>query len=135
MSYPFNAILRSGTAGSPSGSPGWVSGRIASAEGDAAVVEVFDLGTYWMQTGLLQISIKASAAVASIAAFGSDDGSTNDTPLAVASTGLAFATSLSGAGTVMGLVLPSGRYVRFAITNGAGAQDANSGVRITAFPA
>ena len=111
----------------------WVSGNPASLAISGTSTVVFDLGADWQLYGLLQFHIRGSQALASINAYGGDDVSA---PWSLcATTGSALALTLTAAGTVVATAIPTGRFVRIVIVNGATAQDTTAAVRLTAHPA
>jgi len=111
----------------------WVSGNPASLAISGTSTVVFDLGSDWQCYGLLTLHARGSQALASISAFGGDDVAA-PWPLA-ATTGSALAMTLTAAGIAVATAMPTGRYVRVVLVNGATAQDATAAVRLTANPA
>lgn len=112
----------------------WLSGNPASLAIGATSTIVFDLGADWQSYGLLQVAVRGTQALASINAYGSDDGTTTATPLC-ATSGSALAMTLAAAGDAVAAALPSGRFIIVVLVNGAAAQGATATVRLTAHPA
>lgn len=135
-------VLRTDVSAIPLGVgnvPGWVSGSPANLAASTNVFCVFDLGPNWDQYKIITVSVDGGTpqAGAGIQAHGSDDGITNKCRLGTvtaASMNASWYFDMTSSTAVVGVLRPSGRFVRVLFANGApAAQGASAAVQLTAF--
>ncbi len=109
---------------------------LANLPVNTSAVLVFDLGVDWDQYGWVSIGIQPSTnPTGSIFAAGSDDGSSANGLLVMASNAEFWLASAAAGNTICRLCRPRGRYIRLTVNAGStGPQGAASRVYVTAYP-